>query len=1165
MGGSILKTWKRVLTFFLTIVLVLELMPLASYAAEKSILLEIEDIAPREGIQGQKSIFTVTAKDSYGNYISQVPIAFFVDGQIIEEKPTDQTGRMNVSYQFLSAGKFSIGFSANGAENESNSIEMTYTVKETSAMQFTCQNEVRYGSSMVLTTTQKKGTINYKIVAGDGAAYITDALLTATKTGTVTIQASLTNESGQIIDQAEMDLKIQPKEITFTAEASDKIYTGTQEAEYKKISELQGVLEGDEVILLPGNPLFESPDVGPDKKIRIEGAALEGKDAPNYQIVPPHNLSASIEKRTVTIKNAEIADKIYDGTVEASFKKVPGLNNLCEIDKDKVDLILPKIQYKSADAGEKKEILSSFFTLEGEKAANYELEQPEPLFGRIKKAVLTATADDKKRVYGKKNPSFTYTIHGFVKGESEENVKGFEEPKLICSADKNSKPGSYTIHIKGGNAGKNYEFQYENGTLTITGIDGDKPPAKQIVPVKTIHYNVSKPNGKNQWFKKGNFRIKPRLESGFDKISISPLGPWQNELNYTEDTKSRTIRFYLKNMKTGEISKAGAEQYRMDKKDPYVSYEVLTTFGAKATEKKHTAFGTIYESGCYVEINASDAMSGIEQIKYYTVDANTGNKSAIQVEKANNVQVSLPYRFKGYVFATVIDCAGNQMMMVSDGIIVTEGSIGNGNKGETKGTKKKKKDTAAPVIKISYDDTASKGIYYNSPRTAKIQILEYDLGKVSVKIKKDKTERKKVITVTKGKKLYKDKKKNPYYIYTAYITFEENGRYTLDISCKDKAGNKNNGIIYTEGSNALKFIIDKEAPAIKFRQLKAGQSYNGKVQPSFILKDKNLDIDSLTYSICGTRLGEVTVGGKAVTYPGGYLYVLDQIPEEKYDDNYTLTVSVKDKAGNKGKNSIPFRINREGSHYRLDAYTSQVNHTHIKDVSDIVIIESNLDRIKKGTCVFLNYNGITYPLTRSKDYTITCFGDGTGYYEYMYIFSKELFVKNGTYRIVVANKDKAGNKNNNMNQKEAVYFTIDKTGPALIQSNVTNGSVYLANKYKVQLTFKDNIELFKTSIWLNGTKMKGAVTKDNKITFHLKEDISEQNLKITARDMAGNKVTFSYHIYITKNPFIWLIKAKINKKLKFLFLLCFLICIFGIVTLILLVTYYIKEKKRVDL
>lgn len=49
-----MKIWKRMLTFSLIIMIIIELIPLTSYAAEYLIYLEVEDIAPREGIQGQK-------------------------------------------------------------------------------------------------------------------------------------------------------------------------------------------------------------------------------------------------------------------------------------------------------------------------------------------------------------------------------------------------------------------------------------------------------------------------------------------------------------------------------------------------------------------------------------------------------------------------------------------------------------------------------------------------------------------------------------------------------------------------------------------------------------------------------------------------------------------------------------------------------------------------------------------------------------------------------------------------------------------------------------------------------------------------------------------------------------------------------------------------------
>lgn len=85
----------------------------------------------------------------------------------------------------------------------------------------------------------------------------------------------------------------------------------------------------------------------------------------------------------------------------------------------------------------------------------------------VNKAVLTVTASNASRVYGAANPTFTYTITGFVSGETQSVVSG--SPSLTTTATTSSPVGTYTITATQGTlAATNYSFTFLNGTLTIT-------------------------------------------------------------------------------------------------------------------------------------------------------------------------------------------------------------------------------------------------------------------------------------------------------------------------------------------------------------------------------------------------------------------------------------------------------------------------------------------------------------------------------------------------------------------------------------------------------------------------------------------------------------------------------------------------------------------------
>jgi hypothetical protein len=82
----------------------------------------------------------------------------------------------------------------------------------------------------------------------------------------------------------------------------------------------------------------------------------------------------------------------------------------------------------------------------------------------INKAVLSATADNKTKVYNTANPTLTITYSGFVYGETSSVLT--TQPTASTTATQTSSVGSYPITLTGGTA-SNYTITLVNGTLTI--------------------------------------------------------------------------------------------------------------------------------------------------------------------------------------------------------------------------------------------------------------------------------------------------------------------------------------------------------------------------------------------------------------------------------------------------------------------------------------------------------------------------------------------------------------------------------------------------------------------------------------------------------------------------------------------------------------------------
>jgi 6-phosphogluconolactonase (cycloisomerase 2 family) len=82
-------------------------------------------------------------------------------------------------------------------------------------------------------------------------------------------------------------------------------------------------------------------------------------------------------------------------------------------------------------------------------------------------AVLTVTATDASRIYGDPNPTFAFTLSGFVNGETSAVVSGAAS---CTSADPTAAVGTYPITCTVGTlTAANYTFaSFVNGTLTVT-------------------------------------------------------------------------------------------------------------------------------------------------------------------------------------------------------------------------------------------------------------------------------------------------------------------------------------------------------------------------------------------------------------------------------------------------------------------------------------------------------------------------------------------------------------------------------------------------------------------------------------------------------------------------------------------------------------------------
>lgn len=208
--------------------------------------------------------------------------------------------------------------------------------------------------------------------------------------------------------------------------------------------------------------------------IAIEGATsqqytienIKAKDAGNYYCVVSNPVSStnssivslSVNKASQTIVFPTIEDKIYG---DNPFTLTATSNRNLPIAYTSSN---PSVISINGNTATIKGAGSTTLTAYQEGTSNYESSQ-SVISVTINKAPLVLKADDKERIYGEGNPSFTISFDGFKNGDTKEDL--YTLPNAYCEASATTSIGQYDIVISEV-TDNNYEIQYQKGKLTIS-------------------------------------------------------------------------------------------------------------------------------------------------------------------------------------------------------------------------------------------------------------------------------------------------------------------------------------------------------------------------------------------------------------------------------------------------------------------------------------------------------------------------------------------------------------------------------------------------------------------------------------------------------------------------------------------------------------------------
>lgn len=459
-------------------------------------------------------------------------------------------------------------------------------------------------------------------------------------------------------------------------------------------------------------------------------------------------------------------------------------------------------------------------------------------------------------------------------------------------------------------------------------------------------------------------------------------------------------------------------------------------------------------------------------------------------------------------------------------------------------------DKTAPTISVSYDNnSAANGKFFNAHRTATIVVKEhnFDVNRVVINGTASLNGAAKAFPAAAWTSNGD--------VHTAIISYNEDADYTFAISMDDMAGNAitDASVSYGTSVAAKEFTVDTEIAKPVISNPTNGKPYQQEVPVSISSTDVNLENCVATLLKTGREKDEndswkwvkdfrvdnvinLSNDGQTSSFS-----INDLFEHERLNDGiYTLKIDVADKAGNTQSETVTFAVNRFGSVYDYNQYTTEtLNGKYVQAITDnIVITEYNPSPLSENAVISLTRDGAPVEIGDSNlvitpVYTESAAG-ASGWYEYKYEISKNVFSTvdaqgnmkylDGIYKLYVASKDIANNDSENISAGADMSFSLDSTAPMI--ASITGLEKKTVNDVTKDVTFEifdaiglDTVEV--TYVGVNGKTTETYNISDllksyDPATQTEKPDITKYDgsftmgegmnniVRIVAKDLAGN-------------------------------------------------------------
>lgn len=405
-------------------------------------------------------------------------------------------------------------------------------------------------------------------------------------------------------------------------------------------------------------------------------------------------------------------------------------------------------------------------------------------------------------------------------------------------------------------------------------------------------------------------------------------------------------------------------------------------------------------------------------------------------------------------------------------------------------------DKHKPAVEVTYDNKsfdsafAGEAEYYKDNRTAAIIVKErnFDPQKVQVKVTNKEGE---VPSVTGWEKAVNTTSPDST-TYTAKVTFDTDGEYTLEVIAEDKAGN------LADTYPQDRFTIDKTKPVIQitFDNNNTGQEnyYKESRTATVTIKEHNFESSRV-------KVNRIQTNGENVTFPSMGAFQTEgnehkAVLEFDSDGTYGFEVSYTDKAGNEAESvrSETFHIDTTEPEITFEGVE---HHGAYRDeVTPMVLChDENMDKNSlRAELRIVTIDG-SRVVNALEEGEVSVLEGGCRLQLPSPKHSKE---NDGIYYLDVEMKDLAGNV-----CKETVVYSINRFGSVYTLSEEAKKA---SGKYIKDTSDIEILETNANEINMNEIKLK--LTKNGNVT-ELKKD---ENYHIREMEEEGSWKQYSYVI-----------------------------------------------------